>query len=79
MRAWRDSVLYPRKPADLSQTTFEKQELVARFFGGAPQLTDAGSPANDAVVLPKLAAPVIPPRGDANDAKPQPKKKKEGC
>jgi len=79
MRAWQESVLYPRKTADLSPEAFEKQELVARFFGGSAQLPVPNGPASAAVVLPKVAPPAVPAATDTTNPKPQPRKKKEGC
>jgi len=79
IRAWQDSVLYPRKTPDLSPEAFERQEFVARFFGGSPQLTGASAPASAAVVVPKLTLPTLPAATDTNNPKPQPRKKKEGC
>jgi len=38
LRAWRDAVLFPMKTSSSDAAAFEKQVLVARYFGGAPRL-----------------------------------------
>ena len=80
LRAWQDSVLFPRKTAGTDAATFEKQAQVAKYFGGAPQLEGAAAPASAALVLPKLAPPVAQPAAlGTGSSKAQPRKKKEGC
>ncbi|MGC1421928.1 MAG: YeeE/YedE thiosulfate transporter family protein [Terracidiphilus sp.] len=78
MRAWQETVLFPRKPAGADFLAFERQAQVAKFFGGTPQLDD-GAPGVAAEALPKPAPPVLPAASDANPQKSQPRKKKEGC
>lgn len=79
MRAWQDRVLYPRKTADINPSEFEKQMLVAKYFGGSVQAADANAPAATAVVMPKLPTTAVPAVTEPSSSKAQPKKKKEGC
>lgn len=81
MRAWHDGVLFPAKSAGADSASFEKQILVAKYFGGAPRAE--GAVAEAAPVLPSLpVAPVAAPAAQAPAAPAsgsQPRKKKEGC
>jgi len=80
LQKWRETVLFPRKSSEISDTAFERQAEVAKFFGGAPQAEGASIPANAALALPKtapVALPTLPDVGGSNA--PAKKKKKEGC
>jgi len=80
IRSWQDNVLFPVKPAGLETAAFERQALVAKFFGGAHRTEATASPAVMQVSLPQpapVAAPALP--AASTSAAPQPHKKKEGC
>ena len=55
MRAWQDSVLFPKKAVGAGTAASERQAQVAKYFGGAQQV--AGAAASTAV------APDCPTRG----------------
>jgi len=81
MSAWHDNVLFPAKQAGTESASFEKQILVAKYFGGS--VRSEGSQAEAAPTVPSVqVAPVVAPAPSA-PATPasssQPKKKKEGC
>jgi 3-mercaptopyruvate sulfurtransferase SseA len=83
MRAWQDTVLYPRKASGADATASNMQAQVARYFGGAQQAEGA---AVSTAAAPQLRTPVAPVPQAApvtTGAKPQAgtqgRKKKEGC
>lgn len=78
LQGWKDFVLFPIKPQGATDTAFERQAQVARYFGGEPRALGAGSAVVAAEALPKLAPPPVPilPQADKSAA---PRKKKEGC
>ncbi len=79
LRAWQETVLFPRKAAGSDAIAYERVVQVAKYFGGTPQLEGAVASTVAAPALPKLAPPALPAGSDANSLKSQPKKKKEGC
>jgi rhodanese-related sulfurtransferase len=79
VQRWRETVLFPRKSAEVSSPAFERQVQIARFFGGAPQAEGANPPVATASVMPKIVAPLPPAMTDTRTAAPHPRKKKEGC
>ncbi len=81
MRGWHDSVLFPAKAPGVDAAQFEKQALVAKYFGGAPQAagtTTAAAPALPAITVAPMVAPAQPLRAVPSSSS-QPRKKKEGC
>ena len=83
MRAWQDTVLFPKKAAGADASASEKQAQVAKYFGGAQQAQGAAVSTVAAPVLPTPAAPAPQATpvttGTKPQAGPQPRKKKEGC
>ncbi len=82
MRAWHDVVLFPVKAPGSDAAAFEKQVLVAKYFGGAPQAaspTTSTALAAPAAPAPAVAAPAMPAAPPIAAPAPQSKKKKEGC
>ena len=82
MRAWQDTVLFPRKSAGVDAASSDKQAQVAKYFGGTLQAEGAIS----TVAAPMPPAPVAPVPQAApapTSARPQggtpSRKKKEGC
>ncbi len=84
MRAWHDAVLFPVKASNADPAKFEKQMLVAKYFGGAPQAASATTSAALAipsvpVPAPAAAAPAMPATPAVASPASQGRKKKEGC
>ncbi len=84
MRAWHDAVLYPVKAPGIDPVAFEKQVLVAKYFGGAPRTASATTSTALAVPAmpastPAVTAPTMPAAPAVIAPAPQSKKKKEGC
>lgn len=84
MDAWHNSVLFPMKASNTDAAAFEKQVLVAKYFGGSPQAASAAGSATLAVQalqvpVPATAAPAMPAAPAIPAPAPQSKKKKEGC
>lgn len=78
LEGWKDDVLYPARPVQVSATDrarFERAAALSRFFGGKPR-ADGESAAPAPTELPKLATPAR--SGAASPVAPR-KKKKEGC
>lgn len=80
IRSWHDDVLFPTKTSDIDVAQFDKQALVAKYFGGSPQAAGAtAAPATlPAIHVVPVAAPVKPVSATPV-ASSQPRKKKEGC
>lgn len=81
MRSWHDNVLFPTKASGVDSAQFEKQALVAKYFGGAPLAagtTTATAPALPVIPVAPVVAPVQPV-SSVPSASPQRRKKKEGC
>jgi uncharacterized protein len=83
MRAWQDTVLFPRKVRGADPAASDKQAQVAKYFGGAQQAEGAALSTAVAPPLPTLVAPAPQAAPTATGAKPQSRtqvrKKKEGC
>jgi hypothetical protein len=79
LQGWKDFVLFPIKPQAATDSAFERQAPVARFFGGAPQTANASAATAATVALPKLAPPPLPAAVPTGNSTAQPRKKKEGC
>jgi rhodanese-related sulfurtransferase/uncharacterized membrane protein YedE/YeeE len=83
MRAWQDTVLFPKKAIGADTAASEQQAQVAKYFGGAQQIAGAAVSTAAAPVLPPPVAPApqVAPvtTGAKPPAGPQAKKKKEGC
>jgi rhodanese-related sulfurtransferase len=79
VQRWRETVLFPRKSAEISGAGFERQVQVARFFGGAPQAEGVSVPTATASPMPKIVATPLPAMPESRTAAAQPRKKKEGC
>jgi rhodanese-related sulfurtransferase/uncharacterized membrane protein YedE/YeeE len=83
MRAWHDTVLFPKRSAGADAVTSEKQAQVAKYFGGSQQADNATlSPsAATALPIPVVPLPQVTPitTGAKPQAGPQARKKKEGC
>ncbi len=80
LRSWQDLVLFPVKATGADAASFERQEQVAKFFGGTPRSEATATPAVMQVSLPQpapVAAPALP--AAASSGAPHPHKKKEGC
>ena len=83
MRAWQDTVLFPKKSTGTDEAVSEKQAQVARYFGGAQQAEGAAASMAPAPLLPTpvtqvpQTAPVT--TGTKPQAGPPARKKKEGC
>ncbi len=81
MNAWHDNVLFPAKPAGTESASFEKQILVAKYFGGSPRTEGISKeivPPIRSVPTAPVAAPAVSiPTAPASSS--QPRKKKEGC
>lgn len=75
---WKEKILFPEIPADIppdEKDKYNRMAEVSRWFGGAPQIAGAPEAPRTTMNLPTpppSAAPGAP-------AKPQAKKKKEGC
>jgi rhodanese-related sulfurtransferase len=77
---WKDEVLFPTLPAEAGpkeRTRFEREAVVAQFFGGEARTEGMPAASAAAVELPKLVSPAGPVQPVAPGA-PR-KKKKEGC
>jgi rhodanese-related sulfurtransferase len=83
MRAWQDTVLFPKKAAGVDAASSEKQAQMAKYFGGAQQAEGAAVSTTAAPLLPAPVAPVPQATPVTTGAKPQAgpqaRKKKEGC
>jgi rhodanese-related sulfurtransferase/uncharacterized membrane protein YedE/YeeE len=79
MRAWQDTVLFPRKSSGADTAASEKQAQVAKYFGGAQQAEGATASTVAAPVLPVVTMPAAPAVTNTISSKPQARKKKEGC
>jgi rhodanese-related sulfurtransferase len=79
LRAWQDTVLFPKKATGAEAAASEKQAQVAKYFGGAQQVEGAAVSTVAAPALPTLATPVAPAASSATGSNPQARKKKEGC
>jgi hypothetical protein len=83
MRAWQDTVLFPKRAIGVDTSSSEKQAQVAKYFGGTQQLEGAAVSSSAAPVLPTLVAPAPQAApgttGAKSQAGPQARKKKEGC
>ncbi|HEV2484610.1 MAG TPA: YeeE/YedE thiosulfate transporter family protein [Terracidiphilus sp.] len=80
MRAWQDTVLFPKKVTGTDTAASEKQAQVAKYFGGAQQVEGAAVSTVAAPALPPPAPLAAPSAiGAKPQAAPQARKKKEGC
>ena len=84
VEGWHDTVLFPVKSPGMDAVTFEKQALVAKYFGGAPR--EAGATTSAALAAPMtptsaptVAAPAMPAAPAGGIPAAQHKKKREGC
>ncbi len=84
VEGWRDTVLFPVKSPGMDAAAFEKQALVAKYFGGAPREASGTTSAALAVPAtpvptPTVAAPALPAAPAGGIPAAQHKKKREGC
>jgi rhodanese-related sulfurtransferase/uncharacterized membrane protein YedE/YeeE len=83
LRAWQDTVLFPKKSTGTDAAASEKQAQVARYFGGAQQAEGAAASMAPAPLLPTPVTPVPQATPVTTGTKPQAgppaRKKKEGC
>ena len=78
MQGWKDFVLFPIKPQGTTDSAFERQAQVAKFFGGAPKAANTQASTAAMPALPRVAPPSVPAAPPTTNAAP-PRKKKEGC
>ncbi len=85
LKGWHDSVLYPVKTAGMDAQAYERQVLVAKYFGGAllegpaAGTAQVALPASPAAAPPAVTAPPMPAAPAVPAAASQSRKKKEGC
>jgi hypothetical protein len=77
LNAWRDEVLFPTAPADVSaieRAEFDRVIAVSTYFGGSPQDGADTGRGLESIRMPKIEAPTTP----LVQAK-RKRKAKEGC